>query len=458
MLPTHPTWAADTQTLPKGRHKLGIMFAQTGEIRDTYDADGNSVSLVAPYQLELSSRNFRRADPRVSELVNWLNSNTGYRYDASRRNDPSTVSGIVQSSDPGFANASSLGDALSRGSLGLDAFAQRQQWVFKLQRGLTENWSLGGALQIIKQSIRFNYNIGGVNTAKDIYDGFGVTQTGGPYGTLASGLQLLAKLGEPEFQDILAAKNYDRFEESDKTGIGDFIIGSRYKWKDQDVAPGKWMAAFEGRFTLPTGSLSSPSELVGTDFGAGAYSIMVGHNTSLRLNGRWEDKATRWVPLVGNPLDRLLERIEIYHNIAYTQNFPYQRIRRIRTNPGDFLPDASTEEPVTIALGNSWMQSFGASYSINPTLTFTAQLDWMFKNKDQVLTAAPDTTRANYLAEGTDGQLKTLQLQVNASSIGSFLRGGSPIPGDLSFTLSRPLAGKNQLLTPYGLLELALYF
>lgn len=442
--------AADTQTLPKGRHKLGIMFAQTGEIRDTYDADGNSVSLVAPYQLELSSRNFRRADPRVSELVSFLN-NSGYRYDINGRG---VDNGLRLGGD---ASLPLLGDALSRGSLGLDAYAQRQQWVFKLQRGLAENWSLGGALQIIKQSIRFSYKIGGVNTAADIYNQLG-SNSSGPLGTFDEGLNLLSKLGSNEFQTILASKDYEPFAESDKTGIGDFIIGSRYKWKDQDVAPGKWMAAFEGRFTVPTGGLSKPSELVGTDFGSGAYSFMVGHNTSLKLNGRWEDRATHWVPLLGNPIDKFLERIEIYHNIAFTQNFPYQRIRRIRSSPGDFLPNAATEEPVTIALGNSWMQSFGASYAINPTLTFTAQWDWMFKNKDQVLTAAPDTTRANYLAEGTDGQLQTLQLQVNASSIGSFLRGEAPIPGDLSFTLSQPLAGKNQLLTPYGLLELALYF
>jgi hypothetical protein len=419
------------------------MFAQTGEIRDTYDSEGNTVSLVAPYQLELSSQNFRRADPRVSELVSWLNNNSTYRYDVNNRNNG--TNGVTTSGDPSLPF---LGDALTRGSLGLDAYAERKQWVFKLQRGLTDHWSLGVAVQVIQQSIRFKYGIGGINTAKDIYDGF-ASSAGGGFGDLVSGLELLSKLGTPEFQSILASKNFDPIGDRDQSGLGDFIIGSRYKWKDQQLGAGKWMSAIEGRLTLPTGALSKPSELVGTDFGTGAVSVMGQLNNSLKLDG---------FPKVGKPIRSFLERVEIYHNLSVIQNFPYQRIRRIRANAGDFLPDASTEEPVTIALGNAWMQSFGASYAINPTLTFTTQLDWMVRNRDQVLSAGPDTTRADYLARGTEGNLKTLQLQLNASSIGSFLRGGMPIPGDFSFTLSQPLSGKNQLLTPYGLAELALYF
>jgi hypothetical protein len=355
--------------------------------------------------------------------------------------------------------ASPLGDALTRGSLGLDAYAERQQWVFKLQRGITDNLSLGVAVQVIRQSIHFNYQIGGVNTAADIYSALGTGGTiGGSLGTFDSGLQLLSKLNSSDFQSILASKGYEPLGDSEKSGLGDLILGSRYKWKDQEVGPGKWMGSLEARLTLPTGGLSKPSQLVGTDFGSGAVSLMIGHNSSLNLNGKWGQRATQSIPYFGDSIDHFLDRLEIFHNIAFTQNFPYERVRRIRTSPGDFLPDSSTEEPVTIALGNSWMQSFGVSYTINPSLIFTAQLDWMFRNKDKILTAGPDTTRANYLADGTDGELKTLQLTLNPTTVTSFFRGGFPVPADLFLTYSQPLSGKNQLLTPYGLAELALYF
>ena len=448
----HPTQAAMTQVLPQGRYKLGVIFARTGEIRDTYDDDGNPVSLVAPYQLELSSRNFRRAEPRVSELVNFLN-NLPYQYDAGNRG---TDNGI-RSTTPG-SGLPSLGDALSRGSLGVDAYGQREQWVFQFRRGITERFSLGIFVQVIQQSLTLKTQIGGINTANDIYQYFSGIGGTGQLGQFADGLGLLAQINTGTFQSVLESKGYDRFSDRLETGLGDLIIGGRYQWNNRRLAPGHFMAAFEGRLMLPTGKLARPSQLTGLDFGSGAVSVMAGHNVSLRLDGRWQDHATSWLPLVGKSAHNILERIEVYHNISITQNFPYERIRRIRANEGDFLPDASTEEAVTVALGNSWSNTVGASYQINPTLSFTAQLDWMFRNKDQILTAGPDTSRAEYLAQGTDGDLKTLQLQIAASSIGSFMRGGWPIPGELSFTWSQPLAGRNQILAPYGLAELALYF
>ncbi len=434
--------AANTLTLPQGRHKLGVIYARTGEIREAFGADGERVSLVAPYQLELSSRNFSRAEPRVSELVNFLN-NLGYRYDVDgRETDNGIRDGSTDDSLP------LLGDALSRGSLGVDAWAEREQWVFMLQRGFTERLSAGLALPVIHQSFRIRSQIGGVNTANDIYQYFtGVG--GGALQDFNDALGLLAQINSSTFQNVLASKGYQPLEDSDESGIGDLIIGGRYRWKELDLATGsrlagRWLGALEGRVTLPTGRLASPDELAGLDFGTGAVSFMVGHNSSYRVEGKDTPK--------------LLRRLALFHNISTQRNLPYQRTRRVRTSPGDFLPDESTKQPVTIALGSSWLQNFGVDYTINPTLTFSAQFDWLIRNSDLLLTAEPDTSRADYLATGTAGNLRSLQLKLNASSIGSFLRGGMPLPGELSVTWNQPLAGRNQILTPYVLGELALYF
>jgi hypothetical protein len=279
-----------------------------------------------------------------------------------------------------------------------------------------------------------------VNTANDIYQYF----SGIGSGALADfneALELLSQVNTSTFQDVLKSRGYTPLQDRDQSGIGDLIIGGRYRWSELG---GRFTGALEGRTTLPTGRLASPDELAGLDFGSGAVSFLIGHNSSYRFDG----------PEAPRPL----QRITLFHNISFTQNLPYQRTRRIRSGPGDFLPNEDTKQPVTIALGSSWLQNFGFDFVVNPTLTFSAQLDWLIRNPNVFLTAEPDTSRADYLAAGSEGNLRSLQLRLNASSIGSFLRGGMPIPGDLSLTWNQPLAGRNQILTPFGLAELALYF
>jgi hypothetical protein len=383
---------------------------------------------MSPYQLELSGQNFRRAEPQLSQLVQWLNNQPNYRYDIASTSNH----GVVLSNDPGLPL---LGDALSRGSLGIDAEARRSAWVFSFQHGITPRWSAGMAIPIFRQSVRFRPEIGGRNTALDIYEGFAAGNSGGVQ-NLVDGLQLLGTINTETFQQILEARGYERFGDYEGSGVGDLILGSRYLYSDRATRLGPLLGSIQAQITVPTGRLASAARLTEMDFGTGAWTGQLIHITNAVVH----------------------DRVTLSHQLAYTLKLPFSRVRRVPRQPGDFLPDASTEEPVRSRLGDQWMTSAGALVRLNPTLTMETQVFWEWKALDRFSGSLQPAASYESLGYGTASRSCYAQVSLVASSVSAFLRDHFAVPGDATLTWSQPISGRNQIHTPYGMAELALYF
>ncbi|MBU6375315.1 MAG: hypothetical protein KGQ59_04925 [Bdellovibrionales bacterium] len=422
--------AAEARVLPQGRSRLALIQGRTATITDTTTSDGERVSIMSPFQLELSGQNFRRADPRVSDLVQWLNNQNNYRYNVL----DTTAYGVVLSND---SNLPRLGDALSRGSLGLDAEVNRSQYVVAYQYGFTPRLSAGFAVPIIKQSVRFRHSINGRNTARDIYEGFarGAASMGAT-AQLVSGLQLLSQIDTETFQTVLASRGYKRFEDFEASGLGDGILGSRYLYLEQNNRLGLFMNAFQTQVTVPIGRLASPDNLTELDFGTGAWTGQLIHTSTYTFKGRYS----------------------LSHQLGYTAKLPFSRLRRVPSQPGDFLPGPANEESVRIKLGDQWMTSAGMKAQLNPTVSLDSQIFWEWKGRDTISGSKQAASVYDYMSEGTESMNCYAQFSVVASSISAFLRNRFLIPGDLTLTWSQPISGRNQIVTPYGIAELALYF
>jgi len=383
---------------------------------------------MSPYQLELSGQNFRRAEPQLSQLVQWLNNQSNYRYDVTSTSNH----GVVLSNDEQLPL---LGDALSRGSLGIDAEARRSAWVFSFQHGITPRWSAAIAVPVIRQSVRFRPEIGGRNTALDIYEGFAAGNAGGVQ-NLVDGLQLLSSINTETFQQILEARGYERFGDYEGSGMGDLILGSRYLYSENSTRHGALLTSVQAQVTAPTGRLARANRLTEMDFGTGAWTAQLIHVTNAAV----------------------LERVILSHQLAYTAKLPFSRMRRVPRQAGDFLPDASTEEPVLSRLGDQWMTSAGALFRINPTVTLESQVFWAWKARDRFSGALQSAASYESLGEGTASRSCYAQFSLAASSVSAFLRDHFAVPGDATFTWNQPISGRNQILAPYGMAELALYF
>ncbi|NDD90685.1 hypothetical protein EBZ37_01150 [bacterium] len=427
-LSTPQAIAAEARVLPQGRSRLALIQGQTAAITETTTNDGERVSIMSPYQLELSGQNFRRADPRVSDLVQWLNNQSNYRYDISDNSNHGVV----------FSNNSALpllGDALSRGSLGIDAEVHRTQYVVAYQYGVTSRWSAGFAIPIVKHSVHFRHAINGRNTARDIYQGFAAGNAGSAQ-QLVDGLSLLSQIDTETFQGVLQTRGYQRFEDYEGSGLGDTILGSRYLYLERSTKFGLLMNAFQSQITVPTGGLASPDNLTELDFGAGAWTAQLIHTTTFTLNSRYT----------------------LSHQLGYTAKLPFSRLRRVPSQPGDFLPGPANEESVQIKLGNQWMTSAGFKAQLNPTVSLDSQIFWEWKARDSMSGSRQPTASYEAMSYGTDSASCYAQFSVIASSISAFLKNRFALPGDLTLTWSQPINGRNQILTPYGIAELALYF
>ncbi len=424
----------EVQVLPQSRSKMSVIYGSTAGITNLFNENGDSEPIAAPFNLSLNSESFRKLDSRVGDLVNWLNNNSSYRYDETQRETSNR--GVVLSDN---SQLPLLGDALSRGNLGVEVEAHRSQYYLMYGRGLSEKISLAVVLPMIKQTVDIRHSLTGNNTARDIYDGFAASNVGAMT-ELVDTLKLLSSINTEDFQKLLESKGYSRISNRNESAPGDLQIGTRFGYFpkrkiEAGFFSGDVGAAFQNTVTIPTGKLQPTSELTGIDFGQGAWDTTLSH-------------ATHYSPR---------RSFTLLHGIQYTYRLPSSRLKRVRSHAGDFIPDASSEENLTMNLGDKFATTLGARYRFNEVVSLDYSYEWAFKGKD-VYTGSRSDSDYSYLSDGTDQRTEILTVMATFSTVPLFLSGRFAAPGDFILSWNQPIRGKNSMIAPFGTAELALYF
>jgi hypothetical protein len=144
------------------------------------------------------------------------------------------------------------------------------------------------------------------------------------------------------------------------------------------------------------------------------------------------------------------------NSINYTHRMPATRVMRVRNDPSEFIPDASTEEPIAMNLGDKFWVQAGSKYNFTKAFNLELNYEWYWKAEDKYQGSRQKDYK--YLSEATSLYMETLNLQANLSSIHSFLNYKFPVPGDLSVGYYLPVNGRNAVIAPYATFEIALYF
>ncbi len=420
--------AVDARVLPKGRSRVNVIYGQTAGISQTFNNEGKQESVTAPYNFPLSSENIQKLAPEFGQLVTELNAKSNYRYDVRQRG--SANHGIVFSSDQ---NLPRLGDALSRGFLGVGAEAKRSQYNISYQRGLTDRLSLGFMVPYIKMKVDVSHSIDGVNTAGDIYQAFSGFQ-GTDLAQFASTLDFVRNASDETLQDLLIQKGYNRFGDYNGSGVGDMVLGGRFNYLNKRPASGEWINSVQLGATLPTGKTRHPRDLTAVDFGTGAWDIGAAH-------------------LVNYTPHRL---VTLSHSFNYTYRLPSTRIMWVRENPDDFIPSSISEENVNVRLGDKYWNTFGLKINFTSAFSIDSNFEWYWKRPDKFSGARPKDYA--YMSDKTDAYAETWQIGASINSIDAFLKYKFPLPGELAINYYVPTAGKNFVIAPYGTAELALFF
>lgn len=427
LLSAHFAWSEEARVLPQGRSRMILVYGQSGGISRTYNDAGRAESITAPYNLELSSANLKQLSPDLQRLINELN-NTQLHFDPTHASSDD----LGATYDDRFPR---LGDALSRGFLEIEAVGTRKQFGISYQYGISDRLSLALFGSVIKNRVEVSHSIQGTSNVaaiRRIADAY----YPGQLDQITQGLALIEDANFETLQAGLAAKGYDRFETWEGSGLSDLIAGTRYNYFQAKLGgAGELYNSLQTQVTIPTGRLKPASALAQVDFGQGAFDFSAAHLTNYFI-----------VP-----------EFKLSHGLHLTQALSSSRTLRIRKDATDTLPDASAEENVSMLLGRKVWTTAGFEWNLNRDLILILDYEWAWKFKDRYEGARADRDYG-YLSDKTDRYTENLQLGLMGTSIPAFLAKEFSLPAQLTLTFNLPVRGRNALITPYGVAELALFF
>lgn len=423
--------AEDAHVLPKGRSRLSFIYGYSGTVTHTFNPGGERESLTQALNVNLSPERFKSVDPRITQLVNFLNA-SGWHYNVDERE--TTSHGLTK--DDRYPL---LGDSLSLGFLGVDARAYRQQFALLYNYGLTDTISVGFGVPFVKTQVTLQYAVSGVNTANDIYHGF-FSENPAVLPELRDSLNQIRSLTIDNLQEFLVSKGYSKIGNYEGTGPGDVQFGGRWNYLNHRQGEAELFNSLQLMITMPTGKLRPPNVLTQVDDGQGAWDAGLGHLANFT--------PSRWMTLSGSAY--------------YTYRFATQRPMRVRRDPSEIIPDASTEELVDLRLGDKYWAVVGADFNLVPGSTahpfsLMVNYEWFWKRNDRYQGAVPGIDY-QYLGDLTDSYKETLNVGAKIRALDSFLAGHFPAPLTVEMNYYYPTRGRNAVIAPYGVAELALFF
>lgn len=427
-----PAHAEDARSLPAGRSRVSFLYAKTNGISQKFNDQGIEESITKPYNMNLDAAAIgafaNSVSPQFGNLIGLLN-DTGLRYDAAASGTPS---GGVTATDP---SKPLLGEALTKGFLGIDVEATQTQSVFQYMHGVTDRLSVGFVIPIVTNRVRASASINQVNnTVADYTRAF--QGMGSGFTDIVNGLQFLDTANIESLQTLALENNgYKRFGSSEQSGVGDVNFGGRFNYLKTPKE--NWINSFQLSFSAPTGKTHAPSAIAELDHGTGVWDIAAAHITNFTPGG----SRSPWM---------------FSNGIHYTHRLPGKKIMRVRNDPSDFLPNASTEEEIQLRYASKVWTTLAARYTLNSVMSFESSYELYWKGRDTFQgSREKDYT---YLSAETETYLETLNLNWSISMIEAYSAKQFPLPMDFSLNYYRPVSGRNFAVAPYITAEAALYF
>jgi hypothetical protein len=393
-----------TDPLPKGVRAGAFVYGFGKGIDSTLNSEGRLESLVQPLNRSVSVQDIAAEEPKLQQLIKILDS-----FEAG------------------------LGDKLLQADLFSDIDIREERFVTGFLWGVTDRFSLGAIVPIVKRRIDVDFHASVVNNAEAIAKRFGHIPQ------VAEGLEEVrkAQIDTARFSDaIFAGSGYETPGTIENSGLGDLELESRYTYYSD-----RWLGlALRGRVQVPT-STHRPDlrQLVDRELAEGNWALKAAtiHEVkfvpgllswSSSLWGTWRAPTTRTMAFARSTDQNLPDL-----------NDPYQ----IETLQRQYGPQLDLDTGLQLSL-------------FNGVFNFMGSYQYTLRGSDKLF-GKRDLDYARWTAN-TESETHGVEFIAEFSTIPLYFSKTWPLPSKVSFTWYQPFKGRNSIYTPYGRIDVVVLF
>jgi hypothetical protein len=397
------------KVLPAGIRRARVVGVQTGEIKDTYNENGDLQGLSHNLNRSVTIGDLAaNADPVTQAKLNTLISNLN-TFDAG------------------------LGTQLSNSNLYSDFRLEQRIYLAAFEYGVTDRLSLGLRLPVVKRTIKNKFDVNTINNAAAIN-----AQLGNMSQAMTDGLFDFGnkQLDTAFFTNTLfTSKGYEAPKDFEKTQVGDLEVGGKYNFYRNETL---YLTGLIGA-RAPTGARASISNPFDKGTSKEAWGLAAQFLQEVQL--------TRGLSLGGAA--------------KYCYSFSDTRERAVPRNETDSLPSLLAKDgqvqQVTRKTADQIETEVSAGYKL-PGEMFGLWGAYQYSKKGQDKFTGPGNLYYQGMSKNTEWALHAGEVGVEFSTIPAFRKGSFKVPMEISLLYNTPLKGRNTPMASYARMDLMLYF
>ncbi|NCN39684.1 hypothetical protein GW916_00385 [bacterium] len=393
-----------TDALPKGV-RAGAFVMGKGVVSHSFNEGGKLDSIVSPLNRSVTLDDLAEAEPQIADLEKILNG----------------------------MSAEQLGSQLFVSNFYSDVTVTEQRMVPALLWGITDNFSLGLLVPIVKRSVVSNFEVDTTSNAEAL------KQRLGHIPQVSEGLQEFIDAGinkELYIKEVFTNNGFQAPGSYEFQSLGDIEIESRYRFLKRD----RFDFALRTNVRLPTAN----------------HEVDI---TNLLDQGAGQDVLSTRLGLVHS--FRAIPQVLSFHaGVFGTHYFPGIKRVALPKDPNEPLADLNDPdqiENVRKKIGSAFLADVGVMFDIwKGGISLMASYQYNVKAGDRY--SGSNGLDYARLSEGTQSSEHGMELTAEISSIPLFLADKALAPAKMSVTWYQPLAGKNVIYAPYGRMDFVLLF
>lgn len=397
------------KVLPKGVRRFRVVGVMTGDVKDTFNENGDLQGLSHSLNRSVSLSDMRA------------------NADSAKRAQIDQLVGTLNGLQAG------LGDQLlgSGGNLFSDITMRQQIYMPAFEYGVTDKLSIGVRIPLVKRSARVSFNASQSSLAAQIK-----AQVGNLNPALSAGLESLAGFNTAFYEEqLFTAKGYEAPRDFNKTQLGDLELGGKLNFHSNEYRA----STIQLGFCAPTGAKSN----LRNPFDKGNSKETWG------MAGQFFQEFYPVKPLTLGAAAKL------------SVFLPDTRERAVPKNESDGLPSLKPEAGQVQQVRRQRGSQVDAEVSSELKLFGDAVAVWgAYQYAQKAADTYSGTGNLYYegLGKNSEWNATTGEAGVGYSTIPAFRKKKFKVPLEVTLLYSKTLSGKNTPLSSYARMDLMVYF
>jgi len=373
--------------LPVGRHQVTFRMGQVSEIQDKFNNGG---TLQSPSRMNKRMDNkFLMSQLDFQAFAKMMKQHVLPNVDIEKEADMGAVEFKVDAN--------------------VDYFAPQ------IARGISQNWSVGIAIPLVRyQSDIQAYNTG-VNTLKTMIPAYFEPEKSQELNKKQS-RQIKAMVNGPKsaMADKFEAAKYKPISLREEQFMGDIVLGSSLRLVDTKNVDFYLL----NQLTLPTGPIDDADDML-----------------DLNIFGKTQLQT------------KLFTNFDVYHwlelgvGVSYTWGIEDDIVKRVPRFEGDYIPPYSTRETLDKDPGDTVGAQLYSNVKLSDYYHIGAGYEMGRKQADNY--SGSRDSRYDLLEKNTDTTFGIAKFKATYSAVDGFMRGVEKIPYSVTYAFADHVYGKN---------------